>query len=304
MELNNIDSELYIKDISSFLNDNLNKLNKKGVVLGLSGGLDSTVCAYLCLKALDRDNILAIFMPDRDSHPNSERDAVLISDILGLELKKINLTPILKHIGIYNLEPAPYLYSLIPRRIREIYTTKKYDNLKGEEDSTFLRIIKNELDTSLGKDVAYYSIKHRLRMILLYYWAEIKNYAVIGCCNKTEKLTGFFIKYGDSASDIDLISHLYKTQVREIAKYLKVPQKIIDKKPAPDIIPGLTDEFALKMPYEKIDKILYGIENGLNDNEIEDEVKVGLNKILYIKELVKWSTHMRELPISFNHYEK
>jgi NAD+ synthase len=296
-----MDLQVTVREIISFLQENVKNLNRKGAVIGLSGGLDSTVCAYLCVEALGRDKVFAIFMPDRDSHPQSEKDAVLVSQILGIKLMKINLTPILRKIGIYNLEPLPLLYPLIPRRIKEIYTIKRYDKLRGDEETTFLRTLKGGDDFKLRKDVAYYSSKHRLRMTLLYYWAEIKNYAVIGCCNKTEKLTGFFIKYGDSASDIEPISQLYKTQVKEIANLLKVPQNIINKPPSPDIVPGITDEFALKLSYEIIDKILYGIERGLNDKDISDEMSVDESKIKYVRELIKLSKHMRELPISFGY---
>jgi NAD+ synthase len=237
-------------------------------------------------------------VPDRDSNPQSERDAFATSKILGIELRKINLSPILSKIGVYNLEPLPLLAPLIPRKIKEKYTMGKYNKLKGSEESTFLRILKNEGDLELRKSVAYYSIKHRLRMILLYYWAEIKNYAVLGCCNKTEKLTGFFIKHGDSASDIDLISHLYKSQVKELAKFLGVPKKIIDKAPIPDLIPGVTDEFALKLSYDVLDKILYGIEQDLENEDIVGMAGTDKETVQYVEELVRWSEHMRKLPFS------
>ena len=279
----NCDYDAVSKEIVEFLRDKVNLLNRDGVLLGLSGGLDSTVCAYIAVEALGKNKVSAIFMPDRDSNPQSERDASATSKILGIELREINLSPILRKIGVYNLEPLPLLAPLIPRKIKEKYTIGKYNKLKGSEESTFLRILKNEGDLELRKSVAYYSIKHRVRMILLYYWAEIKNYAVLGCCNKTEKLTGFFIKYGDSASDIDLISHLYKSQVKELAKFLGVPKKIIDKDPSPDLIPGVTDEFALKLSYRVLDKILYGIEKDLKNNEIANIVGTDLETVQYVE---------------------
>ncbi|HXK70165.1 MAG TPA: NAD(+) synthase [Caldisericia bacterium] len=294
------DYDAVSKEIIEFLIDKLNLLNRGGVVLGLSGGLDSAVCAYIAVEALGKDKVSALFMPDRDSNPQSERDAFAISKILGIELRKINLSPILSKIGVYNLEPLPLLAPLVPLKIKEIYTIGKYNKLKGDEESTFLRTLKSEGDPELRKSVAYYSIKHRLRMLLLYYWAEIKNYAVLGCCNKTEKLTGFFIKHGDSASDIDLISHLYKTQVRELAKFLRVPEKIIDKAPSSDLIPGITDEFALKLSYSMLDKILYGIEQDLKNEEIASIAHTDKETVQYVKELVRWSEHMRMPPFSIS----
>ena len=292
------DYDAVSKEIIKTLRDKVNLLNRDGVILGLSGGLDSTVCAYIAVEALGKDKVFALFMPDRDSNPQSERDAFATSKILGIELREINLSPILSKIGVYSLEPLSLLAPLIPRKIKEKYTIGKYNRLKGIEESTFLRILKNEGDLELRKSVAYYSIKHRLRMVLLYYWAEIKNYAVLGCCNKTEKLTGFFIKHGDSASDIDLISHLYKTQVRELAKFLRIPEKIINKVPSPDLIPGVTDEFALKLSYDVLDKILYGIEKDMKNEEIACIAGTDKETVQYVKEIVKWSEHMRKPPFS------
>ena len=292
------DYDAVSKEIIKTLRDKVNLLNRDGVLLGLSGGLDSTVCAYIAVEALGKDKVFALFMPDRDSNPQSERDAFATSKILGIELREINLSPILSKIGVYSLEPLSLLAPLIPRKIKEKYTIGKYNRLKGIEESTFLRILKSEGDLELRKSVAYYSIKHRLRMILLYYWAEIKNYAVLGCCNKTEKLTGFFIKHGDSASDIDLISHLYKTQVRELAKFLRIPEKIINKVPSPDLIPGVTDEFALKLSYDVLDKILYGIEKDMKNEEIACIAGTDKESVQYVKEIVKWSEHMRKPPFS------
>ena len=292
------DYNVVSKEICTFIKEKVKLLNRKGVVLGLSGGLDSTVCAYLAVEALGRDKVFALFMPDRDSSPQSAKDAVLASQILGIKFKKINLTPILCKTGVYNLEPFPLLAFLIPRKIRERYTLNKYNRLKGSKESTFLRILERGDNSEIDKGVAYYSIKHRLRMVLLYYWAEIKNYAVLGCCNKTEKLTGFFIKYGDSASDIDLISHLYKTQVRELAKFLGVPESIVNKAPSPDLIPGMTDEYALKISYEILDRILYGIERNLKIEDITREADVEEEEVQYVKELIKWSEHMRKPPFS------
>lgn len=294
----NCDYDAVSKEIVEFLRDKVNILNRDGVLLGLSGGLDSTVCAYIAVEALGKNKVSAIFMPDRDSNPQSERDASATSKNLGIELREINLSPILSKIGVYNLEPLPLLAPLIPRKIKEKYTIGKYNKLKGSEESTFLRILKNEGDLELRKSVAYYSIKHRVRMILLYYWAEIKNYAVLGCCNKTEKLTGFFIKHGDSASDIDLISHLYKSQVKELAKFLGVLKRIIDKDPSPDLIPGVTDEFALKLSYDVLDKILYGIEKDLENEDIIGMTGTDKETVQYVKELVRWSEHMRKPPFS------
>ena len=144
---------------------------------------------------------------------------------------------------------------------------------------------------------AYYRMKHRLRMVELYSFAEHENRLVLGTANKTEMLTGFFVKYGDSAADIMPLQPLYKTQVKQLAEFLKVPKKIIDKAPSPDLLPGITDEFALGITYDKLDLILLGLEEKLEAKEIAG-IGVKAETIEYVKELIKRSGHMRGLPLA------
>jgi NAD+ synthase len=112
------------------------------------------------------------------------------------------------------------------------------------------------------------------------------------------KLTGYFVKYGDSGSDTDPIAHLYKVQIKELAKFVGVPDRIVEKAPSPDLIPGITDEFALQMKYETLDQILFAIEHNIPEEEIIKQVNVSKKEINYVKELIKLSEHMRNLPPS------
>lgn len=278
--------------IVNFIKDSVKNFAKDGVVIGLSGGIDSSVVAYLACEALGKDKVLALFMPERDSNPLSRSHAKLVSRNLGMELLEINLTPILRRIGIYKLEPSPLFF---PRSFQEKYVLIKYKRFQDEE-TTFLKSQKGgEGNTELMRGVAFLRIKHRLRMIMWYCYAELRNYLVLGCCNKTEKLTGYFVKYGDSGSDIDPIAGLYKTQVSEIARFIGVPEEIVNKPPSPDLMPGMTDEFALQMSYKKIDTILYALENQIEEDRLIQE---GIKKeeIDYIKTLFDISRHMREIP--------
>ncbi|MGB9832732.1 MAG: NAD(+) synthase, partial [Caldisericum exile] len=268
------------------------KLNANGVIFGLSGGIDSSLVAFLLRRALPNDKILALFMGERDTHPQSLKHARIVSDALHIELKEINITGILKAIGVYSLEPPPLF---IPRKFQERYTVNKYLQNQDEKETTFLKSLKGGAgNIEIMKGNAYLHTKHRIRAVLLYFYGEQMNYIVAGCCNKTEKLTGYFVKYGDSASDFDPIADLYKTQVRELSEFLGVPKEIIEKPPSPDLAPGLTDEFALQMPYEKIDMILYALEHNL-ESELKNE-NITEKEIEYIKTLRELSSHMRELP--------
>lgn len=281
-----------VEEITSFIKVQVEKFNANGIIFGLSGGVDSSLVAYLLSKALPREKIRALFIKERDSHPESRIHARLVAQNLGIELKEINITPILKKIGVYSLEPPPLFF---PRSFQERYTKNKYLQFLNEEETTFLKSLKGgENILEIMKGNAYLRIKHRIRAVLLYFYGEQMNYIIAGCCNKTEKLTGFFVKYGDSASDIDPIVDLYKTQVKTLARFLSVPDVIIEKPPSPDLAPGLTDEFTLQMSYERIDMVLYALEHGL----IKELLAEGFSQkeIDYIKTLNTFSKHMRETP--------
>jgi NAD+ synthase len=282
--------------ITDFIKKNVDKFGREGAVIGISGGVDSALSSFLTVKALGSDKVLGLFMPERDSHPQSRKDAELVAETLGIKLKEIDITPIVKAAGAYKIVPSTFG---IPRKVQESYVTKRYIAHQDENETTFLKTMKGgEGNDELRRGTAYHRIKHRIRMIMWYYYGELNNYLVIGNCNKTEKLTGYFVKYGDSGSDIDPIAHLYKTQVKELAKFIGVPDKIVEKAPSPDLIPGITDEFALQMKYEILDQILFGLEHNVNENEIMKQAGVSEKEINYVKELIKLSEHMRNLPPS------
>jgi NAD+ synthase len=286
------DPEYVSEKIANFVREYVEKRNANGVIFGLSGGVDSALVAFLLRKALPKEKILALFMGERDTHPESLKHARIVANELQIELREINITGILRKIGVYALEPPPLIF---PRSFQERYARNKYLRNQDENETAFLKSLKGGSgNTEIMKGNAFLHTKHRVRAVLLYFYGEQMNYIVAGCCNKTEKLTGYFVKYGDSASDIDPIADLYKTQVRELARYLGVPKEIIDKPPSPDLAPGITDEFALQMPYDMIDVILYALEHNL-ESELFAE---GINQkeIDYVKTLMEVSSHMRELP--------
>ncbi len=280
--------------IINFIREKLHEFGKKGIVLGVSGGVDSALVASFAKEAAGREKVLSLFMPERDTDPMSRKYAYLVADNLKISIKEINLTRVMRGIGVYRLEPSPLFF---PRSIQEQYVFSKFRQFQDDKETTFLKFQKGgEENKELMKAIAFLRIKHRLRMVMWYYEAELRNYLVLGCCNKTEKLTGYFIKYGDSAADIEPIAGLYKTQVRQLACFSGVPQEIIEKAPTPDLMPGMTDEFALQFSYEDIDLVLFGLERGLPSEEIVKEARVTLKDLDYIKTLVEISSHMRRMP--------
>ena len=290
-----IDPERVSQRLERFIKTSVDNLSRGGVIVGLSGGLDSSVVLSLSVAALGPSKVMGLIMPERDSQPDSESDARLLAETLNVRVEQIGLTPILDELGIYKH---------IPRAIfarREIAGTavkgsyKLYTRLTGERP--FLSGLEGANFGPLRRANAYYRMKHRVRMVLLYSYAEHHNFLVAGTANKTEFLTGFFVKYGDSAADIMPLLPLYKTQVIQLAKFLQVPEKIINKTPTPDLIPGITDEFALGITYEKLDLILAGLDLNMEVEDIAKASGVRRETIEYVRELVKRSEHMRNPPL-------
>ncbi|HBT40281.1 MAG: NH(3)-dependent NAD(+) synthetase [Thermotoga sp. 50_1627] len=242
------------EQIQKFIKDFLKNNGFKGVVVGVSGGVDSAVVATLCTKALGKERLLALIFPERDSSKESTRLALKLCRHLGVEHRVVSITPVLRKMGVYRLFPPA---SLFPRKVQENYVKGKWMSLSKDP---YLDDLLDKGNETFKKGLAYYRIKHRVRMCLLYFEAEKRSYAVAGCVNKTELMTGLYVKWGDSAADFEPIAHLYKTQVLQLARWLEVPSEIVERVPTPDLIPGITDEFVLGLSYEDLDRILMKIE--------------------------------------------
>jgi len=269
------------KKINNFIKDFYEKYNYKGALIGISGGIDSAVAGKLLVDSLGKDRVFGLLLPERDSSPNTVDDSLLVCKFLGIKHVKKDITGILRKTGAYKLEPSTFL---IPRTVQNKYVKKRW---KNSSDDTFITDLKGEGDEDFRKGLAFYRIKHRIRMVEMYFEAEKRNYFVSGTTNKSEYKTGFFVKYGDDAADIEPLFHLYKTDVIEMAKYLKIPEKIISKSPSPDLLPGVTDEFAMGISYVELDKILFDIEN---ENSLDNYEE---SKVKRVKDILKYSYKKR-----------
>ena len=290
-----IDSERVSQELETFIKTSVGDFNREGVIVGLSGGLDSSVVLALSVAAVGYNKVLGLVMPERDSSQDSESDARLLAETLGVRVEKIELTPILSEMGIYQHIPRAVFArrKIAGAAVKEGY--KLYTRLTGRRP--FLSGLEGANSELLKRANAYYRMKHRLRMVILYSYAERENLLVVGTANKTEFLIGFFVKYGDSAADIMPLLPLYKTQVRLLAKFLHIPERILNKAPSPDLIPGITDEFAIGIPYEKLDLILSGLDTNMAMKDIAAKTGVKQKTIEYVKELVRRSEHMRISPL-------
>lgn len=294
-----IDAKHITKVIEDFIRHWFDHFQRDGVILGVSGGVDSALVATLLSRALGADKVLALLLPERDSSPDSKSDALKVIKRLGIAHREVNIEPILTAMGIYKLVP---LNILGVRKIKETVVRQQHNSqseLLGEMpfQAGLLgtrHIGQNKKIIDAGN--AYARAKHRARIMTLYYYADLENRLVVGTTNKSEAMTGFVVKWGDNVADIEPILPLYKTQVWALSQHLGVEPEIIAKAPSPDLMPGVVDEMALGIDYLTLDKILAGLEMGWDRAKIEAAHGVTKAQVNHVQELVRRSWHLRELP--------
>jgi NAD+ synthase len=258
-----------------------NRLHRMGAVVGISGGIDSSVSMALASRALGPKNVLGIMLPEKDSSGDSARFAQKLADTLGVKAITEYITDALQGFGSYErrdeavkkvfpeYDPARYkmkigvkssgLYTNLP----PLFSLTIIDS-QGTEQS-------KRLPAAEFKQIeAASNFKQRCRMSMLYYHAERLHYAVIGTPNKHEVEQGFFVKFGDGGADVMPIGHLYKTQVYQLARHLGIPQEIIDRTPTTDTYTAeqTQEEFFYQLPFEQMDLLWYAYENQYDPAEV------------------------------------
>jgi len=238
--------------IASFIKRKVEESMADGAVLGISGGIDSAVTAYLCVEALGSRRVTGLIMPDLRATPDEDvKDARLVASELCIETKEIDVAPIHKS----------YMKSLDPNRLAE-------GNLRA-----------------------------RIRMSLLYYYANSMNRLVVGTGDRSELLLGYFTKYGDGGVDILPIADLYKTEVRRLGEGLGINRRIVAKRSSPRLWPGHIAESEIGMSYEVIDRLFkLRFEEGLEVDEIAGKMKQSQTKLEAILAKYQASEHKRQMP--------
>lgn len=289
------------------------KFKKDGVVIGLSGGIDSSVTTALLVKALGSDKVLGVALPEKESSKDSIILAEKLANQLKIDLIKEDITERISSFGVYS-KILSILKSYYPDFSHDLHSYKivlPQQLLKGQlnlyslviEDKNGSQIFKERLSINDYRDFrAALSIKLRVRMISLYYHAERMNRIVAGTTNRSEYELGNFCKYGDGGIDFEVISHLYKTQVYKIAGALDIPQTIIDRAPSPDIFSAFVSdsEFFFSLPFEILDVLLYAHRNGVSVKEIVENIPVNEEQVKRVftdfERKKQFSETLRELP--------
>jgi len=245
-----------VERITEFIRDAVKRSGTSGVVIGLSGGIDSSVTAILAVKALGKDNVTGLILPDSETTPLEDvQDAIEFAESLGISYHQLD--------------------------IHEIYSIyEKVVPFFSEEHR-----------------VANGNLRARIRMTILYYYANISNKLVCGTSDKSELLLGYYTKYGDGGVDIMPIADLYKTQVRALAKKLGLPRKISEKPSSPRLWPGQMAESELGATYEEVDRILYlYVEHNKSIEEIVEKTGITTEKVEEVIRRVHRNEHKRLPP--------
>jgi len=285
---------------------------RKGAVVGVSGGIDSSVVAALCTRALGPDKVVALFLPETDSSSDSLRLGKLLTAALGIRSFTENITPILAGAGCYRRRDEA-IRTVFPE-YAEGYKSKIAlpDLVSSDRYAIFSLVVQTpigetkkvrlSLDAYLGI-VAATNFKQRTRKMMEYYYADRFNYAVAGTPNRLEYDQGFFVKNGDGSADFKPIAHLYKSQVYQLAAYLGVPEEIRRRPPTTDTysLEQSQEEFYFSMPLAKMDLCLYGKDHGLQAAEVAPMAGLTPEQVARVYEMIeskrKVSKYLHSAPV-------
>ena len=289
------------KKLCTFIQETVrDQFKKDGIVIGVSGGIDSAVVAALAVEALGSDRVYGLLLPEKESSPASRELGADLCRALSIRYGEVPITPMLESFGVYTgkeslikevfpqYDPASHTTSMTRP---PIFSTERTLNIPS------LVLLANNTTVStkrLSSQQFLYllslqNVKQRTRMIVEYMHAEKMNYLVCGTTNKTEMLTGWFVKYGDGGVDLEPIAHCYKMQVYKLAELLGIDKRIIARPPSPDTWSHFTsdEEVALRIPYDILDLLLYAEENHLPLDVIQENTKMDTVQIEWAQKHIR-----------------
>ncbi len=269
------------------------RLRRKGLVVGLSGGIDSSVCAGLAVRALGPDRVFGIMMPEQDSDPESLELGREVAERFGISSEVEDIAATLEGAGCYRRRDEAFR-SVFPE-YGEGYRAKiVLPSLFGD---SIYRVFSAVMETPDGEQhkarlpleayqtvVAATNFKQRVRKMIEYYHADRLRYAVVGTPNRLEYDQGFFVKNGDGSADVKPIAHLYKSQVYQLAEFLDVPESVRMRPPTTDTysLAQSQEEFFFSLPYDKMDLCLYGKDHEVPPAEVAEAIGLTAEQVLRV----------------------
>lgn len=269
--------------LAAGIRDFLGGVKKRGVVVGLSGGIDSSVTAAICVQAIGKERVIGILMPEADSSPESLSLGHLLADSLGIRTVLEDISGILRAAGCYARQNEA-IKTLIPEYCDDykfkIVLSNRIDGQGYPFFSVVVRSPEGAEKSARLPFAAYLSLvaatnfKQRTRAMIEYFHADCRNYAVAGTPNRLEHDQGFFVKNGDGAADLKPIGHLYKSQVYQMAEFLGVPEAIRRRRPTTDTysLDQTQEEFFFLLPYEQMDMALYARDHAVTAFDAAREI--------------------------------
>ena len=246
-----------VERVSRFLKTHVERTQARFLVIGMSGGLDSSVAAALCSRAVGGSRTLGFWIHEEETaNPKSMHDAITVAKRFGIKMEKIDMTTLTEAAS---------------------------------------RLLRPKQKTN---PIPWGNVKARLRAMILYYKANFSGGLVVGTGDKSEIMLGYFTKYGDGACDVQPLADLYKTSLRDLARFLKLPSGIYSKPSSPELWPGQSAEGELGLSYEKLDLILWGLERWISPGEISDELSLPLKLVKHVQARWLRSEHKRRPPLA------
>ncbi|MGZ5031286.1 MAG: NAD(+) synthase [Methylobacter sp.] len=267
-------------------------LHRRGLIIAISGGVDSAVCATLAVRAVGPERVFGLLLPERDSASESSIRGRVVAEQLGIAYEEFDIAPVLDALGCYQWRDAAI------RAVFPSYTSEWKNKIviSGGQTGAFnyFKLVVQSPDGQLFEErldsknylqiVAATNFKQRVRKNLEYFHADRLHYAVIGTPNRLEYDQGFFVKNGDGSADVKPIAHLYKTQVYALARYLELPEDICNAQPTTDTYSMAQgqDEFYFALPYNKMDIALLAYNSGEPPAKLAEELGIGLDQAEFI----------------------
>lgn len=264
------------------------ELHRRGLVVAISGGIDSSVCVALAVRALGPQRVLGLILPERDSSDDSASRANLLAEHLGIRTEILDIAPVLEAIGCYETRDAAVRNSLPEYAADWKFKIVIDGGLAGRINR--FNLVAESPDGTLHERtlgladylaiVAATNFKQRVRKTLEYFHADRLNYAVVGTPNRLEYDQGFFVKNGDGSADVKPIAHLYKSQVYAMARHLGLPPAVCNTVPTTDTysLAQGQDEFYFALPYRDMDLALWSLNHGVPEEELATALGLGADE--------------------------
>jgi NAD+ synthase len=283
--------------ISAFVRSSLESSGRSGVAVAMSGGLDSSVTAALCVRGVGPERVTGFSLPETEGPRQDAGDAELVARRLGIKLDTYDITRALRDMGVYD-----FVLSKLPGealRAAVVRTGYGLRRMISDEDP-LVGGLAGSRSAAVSRASAHFKARHRMRMVYLFFRAERRNLLVAGAANKTEKLTGIYSRFGvDDCADIMPIAGLYRTEVLLLAEALGIPPKIRSKTPSPGIIPGVRDKYVylLGLPSERLDEVLEDLSSGVSTAEVVSRRDIDIGHAERIAAVMAEAVEMRSIPL-------